>query len=141
MRRLIPLLLLAACGGDPYEGWPDLRGRYNIQIGRTEGCAAAPQHVSWAAGPMQIRGEQPDLEFILGNDRVFEGSTTETGRFTFRGTTQGFDDVIYDVDASGLSTGSPTEWMLDGQISVSFEGDEDVGCVYTGVFTAPQVGE
>jgi hypothetical protein len=140
MRPVISaLVLVAACGGDPYEGWPDLRGRYNIQITRTEGCANAPEHVSWTAGGLAISGELPDLTFALGTREGFTGTSTESGGFSFRGSAEGLGGVQYQASGSGRSSGAPPNYLLEGSIDVTVV-DADDNCVYTAVFRAPQVG-
>jgi len=140
MRSWLPILALLAACGDPYEGWPDLRGRFNVQLTQTEGCPTAPNHVGWIAGPLLITGETPDLSFDFGQDLVFSGTSTEGGRFSFRGEAASpLGDDTYAVSGRGSSSGASPQLQLEGTVDVEIDGAQD-GCIYTGGFTAPQVG-
>lgn len=140
MRFWLPILVVLTACGDPYEGWPDLRGRFNVQLIGTEGCPDAPTQVGWIAGPLIIAGEIPDLTFDFGQDMVFDGSSTEGGRVSFRGTAIApLDGEEIAVSGRAASAGTSPNLELEGSVDVEVVDATD-GCVYTGNFRAPQVG-
>lgn len=136
MHRAVPMLLLLAACGESYDDWPDLRGRYNIRVESTEGCVGGDQYFGWLSGPLIVRGELPDLTYDFGGDRVLPGTSTESGRFSFRGTIQ-VDGEDWDVTGRGSSTGEGTDVELSGSADVMFDDDD---CEYIGNFVAPRVG-
>ncbi|TVQ91969.1 MAG: hypothetical protein EA397_08040 [Deltaproteobacteria bacterium] len=139
MRRAMLLLTLLVGCGTSFDDWPDVRGRYSVQIIGTQGCDSAMDHLQWVNGPLFVEGEVPDLIFDFADGFSFEGSSTESGRFSFRGSPSptASDDLSYDVVGSGMAAQLPGRIELEGSVDVSLDSDED--CTHTGTFVATQV--
>lgn len=140
MSRFLPLLaVLVGCGGESLEDWPDLRGRYSVQLTSTRGCEGASTHFQWLNGPLFITGEVPDLDFDFADGFEFSGSSTATGRFTFTGSVDADldEEIVYSVVSSGTAVDRSGRYELDGTVDITFDGDED--CQFAGTFLATQV--
>jgi hypothetical protein len=136
MRGAAWVWLAIGCGGIDYDEWPDLRGRYALQLTGIEGCAEDRHRVSWVASPLTIEGELPDLSYVFLAAGTFAGTSTEGGRFSFRGDVE-IDDETLTVSGRGQGSGVPPQGALEGTVDVTAPSD---GCSYVGHFSGTQVG-